>query len=338
MNIKEILHGCEVGRIQTVGIMQMIPILSDIEETEYICPDQGIQVGTTSYGTMKFVNPTNNIAIIPSNTAYIVNKQAQNHCMTTAGIVNKNSTKSYDNACCIQSSQGGTIPTGDYEQTIIPFSLREFAISQRNNKDFRKLWGSIEQLNNANGLRASGHLELFYNAFNNELNTFVAQFENVPKQIGAIVLINGVVVGVERVPNYKYWEMIWKPLIRDCYGQLVIEYAKKHNLTVDNVLDIRTPLLHNTTINNIADIRVALSKSNNEQDEKAKEIVRSLLTDDFAIDKSEVLNDLTVNTITNTQFIGQNITRGTVTIYASLISTASYIKNYKHHNSKSFTI
>ena len=41
-----------------------------------------------------------------------------------------------------------------------------------------------------------------------ELDEFVAEFECVPRQIGAIILVDDQVVGVERAPSHAYWQSV----------------------------------------------------------------------------------------------------------------------------------
>lgn len=48
----------------------------------------------------------------------------------------------------------------------------------------------------------------------------------VPGQIGAIILVDDQVVGVERVPSHSYWRSVWPSLVRECYGSLAIRVAQ----------------------------------------------------------------------------------------------------------------
>jgi hypothetical protein len=40
----------------------------------------------------------------------------------------------------------------------------------------------------------------------------------VAGQVSAVVLADGRVLGVERTPTAAYWETLWAPLLRGCYG------------------------------------------------------------------------------------------------------------------------
>ena len=63
------------------------------------------------YGTMGFTNPTERPTIIPSHSGYIVPQAAQDHAMAGAELLPAKRSQSYDNAMCIQQTQG--IPLGD---------------------------------------------------------------------------------------------------------------------------------------------------------------------------------------------------------------------------------
>jgi len=88
LTIREVLRGCEIGRIQTVGTMQVIPLTleKDLQDDRFATPDI-VKVGTSHYGSMNFTNPTDKPLLLPSQVAYVVKQAAQDHAMATAGIV-----------------------------------------------------------------------------------------------------------------------------------------------------------------------------------------------------------------------------------------------------------
>lgn len=223
ITIAEILRGAEAGRMQSVGYMQVIPLVSDLQDLNFTSPKEAV-VGTSTYGTMRFENPSDGILIVPTHAGYIVKQKAQNHAMAHTGIVKRKGQRAYDTAMCVQQSQGGYITKGAHKLSILPFSLREKALELKNEKQYGKLWNAISDFNKSLGVRGGGHLEYFLNHFQKELDQFVAEFECVPKQVGAIILIDGDIVGIERAPNYAYWKAIWPALIRECYGSRAIEF------------------------------------------------------------------------------------------------------------------
>jgi hypothetical protein len=58
--------------------------------------------------------------------------------------------------------------------------------------------------------------------YQQEINSFIAHFERLPRTIRTIVLIDGEIVAIDNFPNFRYAEQIWDVLIRDCCGALVI--------------------------------------------------------------------------------------------------------------------
>lgn len=176
--------------MQSVGYLQIIPLLSDLEDKRFVAPNE-IHVSTCDYGSLTFENHTDLITIVPVHAGYVVKEDAQDHAMAHAGIIKQNSDKQYDTAMCIQQHQGGCISKGKHKLIILPFSLREKALRSRHQTSFGKLWTSISKFNKKLGAWAEGHLEYFLNKFETELDEFVAEFESVPKQVGAIILLDG---------------------------------------------------------------------------------------------------------------------------------------------------
>src|SRR5262249_44520767 len=149
-----------------------------------------------------------------------------------------------------------------HEMLILPASLRTTALSIRHVRDFRKLWESIQEFNKGFGIvQLGGHLESFLKAFQRELDEFVAEFEVVPRQIGAIVLVGGEIAGVERAPSAAFWKAVWNPLIRVCYGSLAIKVARERKAPPATRAPLR-PLGRS-----LADIRDALARACEEEHE-----------------------------------------------------------------------
>lgn len=339
LTIKEILRGTTPGKIQTVGIMQVIPLISEIEDIRFVSPSMEGKIGTVSYGTMQFENDSNKIMIIPNHAAYLVKHAAQNHGMMHAGIVPAKNVKRYDTAACIQQSQGGYIPTDKHPLTILPFALREHALSLRSEHSYSKLWPAIAEFNKRCGLsNTGGHLEKFYDHFDKELEEFAAEFEIVPKQVGAIVLIMGKVVGIDRAPSYEYWNSIWRGLIRGCYGSLSIQFEKENKITPEDIKNIRIPI--KTNVSTLDDLEAELDKAESVQDEIAKKCVRDLIDEKFKVESDERVKPYDRMTISNKQFVGQIIMDTDVEsiVYSSLITKNKWFEKQNWFTSKAFDI
>ncbi len=325
LTIREVLRGCEVGRIQTVGTMQIIPLIldEDLQDDRFSTPDI-VKVGTSTYGTMNFANPSGKPALLPSQVAYVVKQAAQDHAMCTAGIVPAKRSQSWDNAMCIQSRQNGIIAQGIHKMMILPLALRRPALEKRQvrgSHSYAKLWDSIGSYSQAYGIGGSRELVDYIQGFERQMDEFIAEFELVDNQVGAIVLINGEVVGVERAPSSEYWMSVWEPLLRVCYGSAAIAASRQRQNT-DTVLKTRVPLkvVDMSDMDSLCD---ALEDADKRQDELVKKQLRQLLDDDFSQETEQRAGHARaeIRTIRNEQFYGQvamDQTNGGI-LYASLV-------------------
>jgi hypothetical protein len=199
---------------------------------------------------MVFENTDTKAGIIPSN--YMTRgKSAQDHAMSGSGIVLPGRT-SFDNACCIESSQGGML-SGAEQIDILPASLRKTLtdISLRHQKGYSKLWPRIKEwLRNIPGIRSGdAHLRYFYDDANykDAIESFCAAFEPVPNQLGAFILFEGIPVGIEIMPSTNHWVEYWELLIRGCYGAELVRLQatkaikKSSTLIIPKIPDDASP-------------------------------------------------------------------------------------------------
>jgi len=337
MKVKALLRGCKAGSIQTVGTMSVIPLLSDIIDDRFVSPVKA-KFETRNYGHMGFENTeSGKILIVPLNVGYVTDKKAQDHAMCTAGVV-KNK-KTYQNAVCIQQNQGGTVPLNVYDFMILPWALRENAVALRSEGSYSKLWDSISRYNSTYGLQARGHIDDFLNKFKNELDLFVAEFEVVPKQVGAIFLINGTVFGIERTPSYKYFSEIFKALVRECYGSVAIQLARGIKPVEGVEYNFRHPV--EGSVGTLSDIEDALKYANDKMDEAAKSVVRDVIGEEvfFEAEGQQKEEDLDISTVGNSKYNGQVILEGEdKPVYVSLFARKDYLKNQKWYKAKEFEI
>lgn len=329
--IKELLRGCEPGRMQTVGIMQVIPLLSDMETASIVSPARA-QVSTTDYGTMVVNNPTDSTMLVPTHAAYMTEQKAQDHAMAHAGFVKKSGRAQWKTAMCIQQTQAGMIDSHEGRMTILPMSLREKALAGRKNKTFSRLWDAIQNLHRETGCYpASGNLIEFMERFQTELDQFVAEFEILPKQVGAIVLIGGKVMGIERSPSQQYFADIWQALIRECYGSEAIRQAKTGAARQPRAVQVRS-------VRDLNDLRAALDEARGQDEERAREIVRGLIEDPFERSEEGSAGRLDLVTVSNNQFVGQVVQEGERVHYASLVTTRDWTENADWREAKAFSI
>lgn len=340
LNIREVLKGMTPQQMQTVGIMQIIPLTmdEDLWDESFTSPDK-LEFSNNDYGSMTFDNPTDGLAIVPSHIGYVIpGKHAQDHAMAGAGLIAAKKSKTYKNAMCIQESQGGVYKKGNYELLILPYALREAALSKRKEHSYDKLWGDIRSFNSALAVSSGsgGHLEYFLKHYKDELDQFVAEFECVPKQCGALILVDGDLVGVERSPNPKYWRSIWSTLIRECYGSLAILARKKYG---DKLPPLKTRVpMKVRGINTIDDLERAFNEAKDKEDGNVKTIIRKMLDDGFDTETEEAVGERKIVTVKNDQFVGQILQSGKKVVYASLFTTQDWSRNREWNEAEEFSI
>ena len=339
MTIRDLLKGTVPGKVQTVGAMQMIPLISEVEFDGFVSPGQNGTFRTTGYGRMQFNNDSEKTMIVPNHIAYLTKHAAQDHAMMHSGIIKKRSSKEYQDAACIQQRQGGYVPADKHDFVFLPFSIRETASDVRHENSYGKMWPSIQVFNSRAGTPGdgSGHLEYFYSHYSKELDEFAAEFEPIQNQIGAIILINGSVIGIERTPNHEYWKSVWSRLIRGCYASYVIECTREKKITKATVEKTRVPL-DISKINSIEDIYEQFQHAETQQAELVSAVVRSLVDDAFSSKEEESESTTKRIFVNNKQFSGDVIADNGVYIYCSLVSRKAWIKNEKYHSSSEFKI
>ena len=224
------INTLEPGDVQSDEEMTVIPLIGDT--LGHVASPEAIQFRrTTTYGTMQYDNvDKHNPAIIPAHVM-VRGKDAQDHAMSGSGVVLAASDRLFDNACCIESSQGGTFSGQKVDEDILPIGLRKALLDRnlRQRTSYDKLWGSIRTwlsgLRKVRPSRNRAHLRDFFDEpnYKEALEEFAAAFEPVEGQIGALILFNGIPVGLEIMPSADHWLAYWKWLIRGCYGSHLIK-------------------------------------------------------------------------------------------------------------------
>jgi hypothetical protein len=232
-----------VGEVQSDEEMTVIPLVGD--SLGHVAPPTALKFErTTDYGSMLYNNEDNERpAIIPANMM-VRGKNAQDHAMSGSGIVLAASERLFDNACCIESSQGGYFEVGQkVEKDVLPVGLRKALLDPRTRSanSYDKLWGRIrEWLGGLRKVRSiqRAHLRDFFDQpdYRDALESFAAAFEPIEGQIGAIILFNGVPVGLELMPSADHWLSYWKWLIRGCYGAQLIKLKESGELPTSTMI------------------------------------------------------------------------------------------------------
>jgi hypothetical protein len=238
LTVEDVLYGLGVGEPQSVANMEMFPLIAEDERGEVavdddFAPPDSVQMGTRAYGEVEIVNSGDRATIVPPGASWVVSEKAQDHAIGGGKILGPGERTVINTAMCIQSSQSGTITVGNQEMTMLPAELRSSALALRGERNYEKLWGYLKRFNGNHGLSGESSLVYFLETFKKQMDEFVAEFENVRNQVGAIILVDNRVVGIEVAPTREYWESIWIPLIRVCYGSL----AKVCYKGIENVGD-----------------------------------------------------------------------------------------------------
>jgi hypothetical protein len=313
--------------------MQVVPLLSDLEDERFVSPTQAL-VSTTGYGKLVFRNPTPWLLLVPCHAGYVVKESVQDHAMSHAAFVPAQAHKRFDTAVCIQATQPGLIREGSYRMMVLPYALRESALAVRRKEKYDRLWPAISALNREIGLPDQGDLAIFLRRFQRELDQFVAEFECVPEQVGAIVLIAGRVVGVERCPSRAYFASVWDALLRECYGSQAVRMAQQS--AQPEVPTTRVPL--RSEIDSLDDLARALDEARAAEDEAARDQVRALLDLPFRVEVEDELDDLRLETLRNDQLVGQIVRAGQRVCYASLVTARSWARQQEWREAPPFEL
>lgn len=322
LTIDKILRGTALGDVQTAGAMQVVPILGDDFAT--FAPPE-LEVGTRGYGTVLLRNTHDKPTIVPGGSGWIVPQRAQDHAVPGATFVRKGEQKLVDTAMCIQQAQPGLIATGKHTLAILPVALRAQALAVRHVKDFRKMWEPITKFNRALDVPSGdGNLSAFLRTYEKQLDTFVAEFELVSRQIGAIVLVGGRIVGVERTPSASYFAAVWEALVRVSYGSLAIQIARTQPDLPATRLPFVAPLPTGGRARDLASLRRALEDVAAREQGMVWSVVSALRNtklDEGAIDES--LDDASIVTLATSGLSGQLVRVNDEVAYASLCVSAA---------------
>ena len=250
MKMDNLLNGLSFGSIQKVGVMSIIPLIGEDVSTPMGTMNDITFNGTHTYGTMMFTNNGEKPVILPTGISMISTEKAQDHGSPFAYLLKPNSKEDVKFTCCIERHQPGYLTgKGIKGFNILPLFVRKkhfenYLISDHRSyhSSFSNLWSIITEFQSQLVGKNEAHLVYFFTKFVEQLNKFNAEFESIPNQRGAIILLNEKIVGIEITPTNEYWKSIWQQLVRDCYGSEVIRLTflnlikefKNHNeLTLD---------------------------------------------------------------------------------------------------------
>lgn len=311
LTIDQILRGTRTGSRQSVGQMEVIPIIGE-DDSSFAPPD--FHASTRDYGSVRVRNTADDPSIVPPGAGWVVDQAAQDHAICGGALIGSKSERQLTGACCVQETQSGLIKESQGDMLILPASLRSPALALRRETDYSRLWSLIKAFKRSVGMSGSGNLVEFLRQFSKQLDEFVAEFELVPHQVGGIVLIGGKVVGVERAPSAPFWEKLWVPLIRVCYGSLAVQVAQGNRLPPST----RTALtVGEKSLDGLqAALREATERDQQLTDTTVAETQALQLREDAQPD--EKMGKFSLRTVASKLLSGQIVGDGDNLLYASL--------------------
>jgi hypothetical protein len=213
---------------------------------------------------------------------------------------------------------------------ILPATLRRIDKEMAERHEFGKFWPSISALNEAFGLPSGGgHLKVLFSQLDKELHQFVAEFETIPGQIGALIIINGRLQGVEIAPSPEYWDSVWEPLIRFSYGPEAVLGARRLGEDGAREAMLSRPRLQCDNPSSIEDIEHALQLLRAREKARVEAVVQENLETilDFDVDEEVTVGGATEPVVTYRlgssygQFIGQVVMDDDYVVYASMVNS-----------------
>lgn len=318
LTVEMILKGTGIGPMQSVGQMQVIPILApadgSADDATYAPPE--LEAGTSGYGSVALRNVHDKPTIVPYGAGWVVDDRAQDHAIGSGAFLKPGEHKVLGKAMCIQQSQPGLIARAKRAMTILPAKLRTKALAMRHVEQYNKLWEHITAFNTALGIDAAANLVTFLRSFAKELDEFVTELELVPRQIGAIVLVGGEIVGVERAPSAAYFAATWEPLVRVCYGSLAIAAGRSRTTPPAT----RLPLV--TSAKTLDALKSALADLRAREEVLTQQLVSfaRALRLDRADQVDDTLDGAQLWTVAGRQLGGQVVIAADAVKYASLVA------------------
>ncbi|MEW2354350.1 DUF6569 family protein [Spirillospora sp. NPDC029432] len=212
------LAGHRLGTPQRAGALTMVPVTGP--------PYPGIAPPRTAlkltrvagYGRLELSNAAaGGVAIVPLHIGY-VQDAAQNHALCRSAFLAPGQSLMFEDACCVQQSQGGYLAERDQWFFVLPLELRARALELRGVHDYAKLWNDITALNRGCGLPARGHLEQILSRRRPVLTQFQNRLELQPGQLGALFFVAGRFAGLEIAPDPAYFAEVWTALVAFAYG------------------------------------------------------------------------------------------------------------------------
>jgi hypothetical protein len=305
------------GMPQQSGTLTVLPMFGADNDSRFVSPLSGLKLTQVrGYGNMELSNPSETgIAIVPLHMGYIQDR-AQNHALCRSAFIAGGQKLMFEDACCVQASQGGYLEGREQWFFILPLQLREEALELRGKEDYSKLWDGITRLNEQFGLPNRGHLEQILSRKRAFLTQYQSRLELLPHQTGAVFFIQDKLAGVEIAPSAAYFQELWMPLVCFCYGVAAM-YAEKD-------IEVKKPLLP-FSASNLQELREQLNQSRLERQEQVRNWLAQTPKQNFQIKEEERFMSFRLQTVRGKNFAGQFVEEEGRLLYASLFAKPGYL-------------
>lgn len=323
MQIQEILKGFTIDRknIQSVGNMTVMPITSDVEFTNVANINEVNLQKDSDYNRLQFQNSSGQIGIAIQGWMIMDKTQrAQDRTIPYAHLVKAANSKLIP-ANCVQHSQGGHFNISNVDHNtfmILPPSLRSLALKKSSYREAETgaLWSSLRTW--AKGVDCDNNgLIMFYSKHEDRLDQFIAQFEPVEKQLGAVVLINDVLIAIDIMPKYDSWRRVWRAFIRDSYGAEAVRVAEK-----DGAI-IARPVVEKKKIKKFEDLESYYEAMKDSFYDSLQAKFGQVAQLSVSYRKLEEIDELTMIKFDSDDYVGQGVLHGdSHFVYLSLVSSS----------------
>lgn len=309
----------QFGTPQQSGSMTIVPLFGAEKPGKFTGPLSGIKLSRVAgYGNVELANPgETGIAIVPLHLGYIQDR-AQNHALCRSAFLAPGQKLMFEDACCVQASQGGYLVEREQWFFILPVQLRFIALQLRGQKSYSKLWNNIGRLNQEFGLKSRGHLEQIITRQRAYLTQYQSRFELLKDQTGALFLIGGKLAGIEIAPSAAYFQELWMALVCFCYGAGAMSFDRKIAIHQEQKI---LPFPANT----LEQLREQLQSSHREKVDKIRDVLAKIPGQEFKVQEEERFCNLRLKTAIGNNFAGQFVEEAGQLVYASLFAKPDYL-------------
>ncbi len=303
-----------LGEPQQSGTLSIIPIFGPEAEGKFTGPLTGLKLSKVAgYGNVELSNPSaEGIAIVPLHIGYIQDG-AQNHAMCRSAFLAAGQKLMFEDACCVQKSQGGYLKGQEQWFFILPLELRRKALELRGKKGYSKLWPDISTLCKKYDLPARGHLDELIVKRRTALTRYQSRLELLKGQTGALFVINNQLVGIEIAPNANYFAELWMPLVCFCYGTAAA-YQEEKLAAKSGKSQAFEPFKATT----LAELRAELIAERTQKHEQLLQAIANTPKEKFKVSETEKFLGLCLKTAIGKNFSGQFVEDKEQLIYASI--------------------